>query len=269
MHSPFPGMDPFLERSWSNFHGSFSAYAIGALNPSMPPGFVAEVETDIYIHELSAEAREIGRRRKIAEGDAAIYVTNVDGDRGEGESGQVVAKPTAVGILPGVVEERVRRVAIRTVEGAELVTVIELLSPTNKIRHRDAYLVKRAALLDSPAHLVEIDLLRAGRRLPVDDEPDSDFFVTVSVAERRPTVDLFAFSLHDRMPTLPIPLRDGDFVPLDLRLVTDRVFEASAYHPRIYARPPEPPLSPEDSVWAADLLENAGIPLPPQFPTAE
>ncbi len=179
-----------------------------------------------------------------------------------------MAAPTSLGLLPGVVEERTRRVTIRTTDGEEVVAVLELLSPTNKIRHRDAYLLKRAALLDSPAHLVEIDLLRAGRRLPVEDEPDSDFLVTVSVAERRPTVELFAFSLRDRLPVLPIPLRNGGIVPLDLRAVTDRVFEASAYVPRIYARPPEPPLAAADAAWAASVLTNAGLPLPPDFPPA-
>lgn len=270
MHSPFPGMDPFLERRWSNFHAAFGGYAMGILNPLLPSDLVAEVETDLYIHELSADERQVGVRRKIAEGDATVNVAADPDDHGGGAmpGAMLATKPTGLGRLPGVIEERHRKIVIRSTDGEEVVTVIELLSPTNKVRHRDAYLLKRAALLESPAHLVEIDLLRGGRRMPIDGCPDSDYLVTVSVAERRPTVDLFTFSLRDRLPVPPIPLRDGEAVPFDLRLVMDRVFEASAYEKRIYHYVPDPPLELDDARWAADILEEAGLSLPDGFPSA-
>ena len=49
-----------------------------------------------------------------------------------------------------------------------MVTVIELLSPSNKRAgdDREQYLAKRRELLRSPAHLVEIDLLRDGPPCP-------------------------------------------------------------------------------------------------------
>ena len=265
MLSPFPGTGPFLENYWSDFHGSFVAYSKSVLNPNLPPDYVVRIETDIYMHELSAEERQIGRRRKIAEGDTKVNLVTEFGDR-PWVSGAAVAAPTAIGTLPGAVEERTRRVEIRDKYGEEVVTVIELLSPTNKVRHRDAYLQKRAALLETPVHLVEIDLLREGRRLPIDDCPDSDFLVSISVAERRPVIDLWTIGLRDPLPVLPVPLRGGAVVPFDLRLVLDRVYEASDYERYLYRHPPDPPLPSEDAAWAAGVLRDAGVALPPGFP---
>ncbi len=54
-----------------------------------------------------------------------------------------------------------------------VVTVIEVLSPANKTRHRDRYIANRDAILSSDSHLVEIDLLRG---------------------------DLYEFGLRDRLP---------------------------------------------------------------------
>ena len=136
----------------------------------------------------------------------------------------------------------------------------------NKIRHRDAYEQKRRAILDGPVHLVEIDLLRAGERLPVLDPPECDYLVSVSRAEDRPVVDLWPFSVRDPLPTVPIPLRDGANVSLDLRALLDAIWSVSSYESRIYRQSPDPPLSPEDAAWAAGILTEAGIPLPPGFP---
>ena len=160
---------------------------------------------------------------------------------------------------------------IRDADGEEVVAVIELLSPTNKVRHRDAYLQKRAVLLDSPAHLVEIDLLRQGRPLPPADDPAAGLppgglVVTASRAEARPAVDLFAVPLRGPLPVIPVPLRRGEIVPFDLRAVQDRIYADSVYERSLYRRPPAPPLSPADAAWAAGVLVEAGVPLPPGFP---
>ena len=269
MRSPFPGMDPFLEDFWFDFHGSFGMASKGVLNPNLPPDHVARVETDIYIHELSAEERQIGRRRKVAEADSSVNLLAEPGPPGGAAGSVAVAAPMHRRALPGAVEERLRKVVIRDKFGEDVVTVIELLSPVNKVRHRDAYLTKRAALLDSPVHLVEIDLLRQGRRLPIEDCPESDFLISVSVAERRPVLDLWTIDLRDPLPVLPVPLRDGGVVPFDLRLVLDRIYEASAYERQLYVRPPNPPLPPADAAWAAGVLTGAGVPLPPGFPPTD
>ena len=58
---------------------------------------------------------------------------------------------------------------VREATRGKLVTVIEVLSPTNKLRQpgRKQYLRKRDKIFDSRTSLVEIDLLRAGKVMPI------------------------------------------------------------------------------------------------------
>ena len=268
MLSPFPGMDPFLEGSgeWSDFHSCFPLAAKTLLAPQLPPGFHLLAEKELYIHEPSAEDRGL----TLVKPDTAV-ARNALAPGGHGGTNVAVAeRPTTTAPvrrrLPDVIEEEVKRLVIRGRRGRDVVTVIELLSPVNKIRHRGAYEQKRRQVLASDTHLVEIDLLRAGRHMTFRDAPPSDFLVSVSRREDRPDVDLWAFGLRDPLPTVPIPLRDGNAVALDLRALLDAVWQVSAYDDLIYEAAPAPPLSPADAEWAAGVLNTAGVPLPPDFP---
>src|SRR5205823_2575020 len=59
-------------------------------------------------------------------------------------------------------------IEIRDAANRQLVTAIEVLSPTNKRGDgRSEYLAKRQRLLLSTAHLMEIDLLHQGQRVPM------------------------------------------------------------------------------------------------------
>ena len=55
--------------------------------------------------------------------------------------------------------------------------VIEVLSPSNKRsgEDREPYLAKRRELLDESAHLVEIDLLRGWKPMPLEDRPECNY----------------------------------------------------------------------------------------------
>ena len=261
MTSPFPGMDPYLERAgfWQDFHGSFGGFAKMVLSPNLPEQYSASVESDLYLHELSANDR-----RFFARADSSVKIER-DPAAGPGDAdagGTAVASAPPIlrrRLLPAVVPERHRRIEIRDRFGEEVVTVIELLSPTNKIRHRQTYLQKRADLLDGPVHLVEIDLLRAGRRMPMDDPPECDYLIVSSVAEQRPEIDVLPLSVRDPLPVLSVPLKGGEVVPFDLRAVLDLIYEASRYERRIYKYPPDPPLSADDAAWAAETLTRSGL----------
>jgi hypothetical protein len=155
--------------------------------------------------------------------------------------------------LPAVDTEGQSFIEVRDREGEDVVAVIELLSPSNKRPgpDREQYLGKRAALLRTPAHLVEIDLLRAGPRMPMDGLPACDYCVMVSRAESRPHADLWPIGLRDTLPPVPVPLRGGDpDARLDLQTIVHRVYDAAGYVKMIYRRPPEPPLSSTDAAWA-------------------
>ena len=137
-------------------------------------------------------------------------------------------------------------------------TVVELLSPTDKRLGPDheKYLAKRERILGSPAGLVEIDLLRGGHRTPFEGRPPCDYCIAVSRAAERPGAGLWARGVRDPLPTIPFPLLPGDPEPVaSLREVFDLTYDASRLGNKLYAQPPDPPLSSSDSAWAADLLK--------------
>lgn len=141
--------------------------------------------------------------------------------------------------------ERQTYLEIRDRASREVVTVLELLSHTNKGRHRDQYLVKRDKILAGSAHLVEMDLLRGGEPMPSPDRPACDYSVVVSRAERRPEADFWPIGLRDPLPTIPIPLRGPDRdATLDLQALLNRVYDAGRYARYVYEDRPQPPSAP-------------------------
>ena len=154
-------------------------------------------------------------------------------------------------------------IEIRDVAHRDLVTAIEVLSPTNKRGEGyQEYLDKRGRILLSPAHLIEIDLLRSGRRVPMQEPlPPAPYFVFVSRAECRPLVEVWPIYLQNRLPAISVPLLPGDAdVTCDLQLALTTVYDTLSYDLSIdYTRPPEVPLDGPDAEWAATVLCDAGI----------
>jgi hypothetical protein len=206
------------------------------------------VEEHLYVEEVPP-----GERRRAGIADVAVVE---GGARGAATRAAAVLEAPAYFLLP-VEVERDSYLEIRDRESNELVTVIELLSPTNK-RHgerREQYLAKRRALMASTAHLVEIDLLRGGPRMPPEGLPDCDYYAIVSRVDERPRNGIWPLRLREALPKVPIPLRPPypDAV-LDLREVLDRVYDAAAYADYIYHGAPSPPLHPADVAWARQFL---------------
>lgn len=140
-----------------------------------------------------------------------------------------------------------------------LVTAIEVLSPTKQDRStgRADYLAKRQRVFQSDAHLIEIDLLGAGRRLPMSDPiPPTDYCMLVSRADHRPMAEVWPVSVRQRLPILPGPLLPGDAdALLDLQRALSTMYDTWAYDLELdYTRPPPVPLTGDDAAWAAGLL---------------
>ncbi|MFM9964177.1 MAG: DUF4058 family protein [Planctomycetaceae bacterium] len=173
---------------------------------------------------------------------------------------QLVLKlvPRYIVIIERPPHARSASLAIRSMPGREAITVIELLSPWNKSDEgRAVYLRKRDLLLATPVNLVELDLLRGGRRLPtVERLPSGDHFAFVNRGTQRPKTDIYALSLRRALPSIPIPLAPGDAdVPLELQAVFDDTYERAGYRYSVdYTAPIEPPLPDADSVWIRALL---------------
>ena len=253
MPSPFPGMNPYFEQAdhWQDFHTEFLTVLRGHLEAQIGPDYIIQLEKHVYIHELPPEPR-----RLLGRPDLSLI-----------RSGASAAGRANLGVLEAPAEvqlpaqdfevERVPFLEIRDRRGRELVTVIELLSPSNKRPgdDRQQYLAKRREVIRSTAHLVEIDLLRGWEPMPAEDRPEGDYSVLVSRAERRPAAEFWPIKLRDRLPAIPIPLRPTD--PdrrVDLQEVIHRAYDEAGYRKFIYDGPPEPPLTAEDAEWAAQFL---------------
>ena len=159
--------------------------------------------------------------------------------------------------LPGVDIERLSFVEILDRESGQVVTVIELLSPSNKDAgpDREQYLGKRSQILHSNIHCVELDLLRGGPRMPLKNLPPGDYYVLVSGAEERPEAGIWPIQLRERLPIIPIPLRaPHPHAALDLQAVIHRFYDADGYEDYIYRSPPEPPLGVEEDAWARQFV---------------
>ena len=155
--------------------------------------------------------------------------------------------------------EEVRQSYIEVKDAAtkEVVTVIELLSPANKVgESRQKYLGKRQQILESVTHLVEIDLLRGGSAMPVyNNKKSSHYRILVSRGDTRPTADLYAFNVGDRIPSFPLPLLVSDAEPiLDLQLLVSQLYDQLAYDYFInYNTSPPSPWSFDDvKSWVGD-----------------
>jgi len=158
--------------------------------------------------------------------------------------------------------ERQRYLEIRDRRNRELVAVVELLSPVNKKSgpNRAQYLTKRSEILASPAHLVEIDLLRCGLAMPDHERPSSTYGVMVSRAEERPAADFWPIELRQPLPTIPVPLRQANsYASLELQELLHHVYDQGPYVEEIYEQEAEPPLDPADLGWAEHVLSQAKL----------
>ncbi len=255
MPSPFPGMDPYLEDSfmWADFHFGMNAAIREYLNRHLPPEFVAVADRYVWIHEPDADER-------LQRVKADIHVAERRSKNGGNRASTLVAPVRT--ILPAVAREGNRYIRIMDRHQRRVISVIELLSPSNKIPgpDREAYLLKRNEYLASKTNVVEIDFLRDGERMPLGEPTPEirDYCALVMRASDFPAVGIWPFSVRDQFPEIPVPLRDtDDDVVLSLKKCFDHAFEAGRCASEIdYAVPPVPPLSPQDVEWSRSLLKT-------------
>ena len=265
MPSPFPGMDPYLVGpEWEDFHTTLNTVLREQLSPGLLPKYVARVERRVYIDRPT----EVSDGQRV--GDVAVgYWPDRFEPYEAGGTAVAYAEPT-VCELPETDEMLERREAfltVRSVPGLEIVTVIETLSPANKRpgRGRELYLEKRDEVVASKTSLVELDLLRGGRRLPLRGPvPPGDYYALVSPGHARPRCEVYGWGLREAMPTISVPLLEADgTVPLDLQAAHDTVYERAIYGPTLqYDHPPSPPFDEDDAAWAAEQIASGRQPSP-------
>jgi hypothetical protein len=257
MPTPFPGMDPYLERPalWPDCHNRLIVLLANDLAPRVRPRYYVAIEERTYTTEVS-ELLLAGR---------AVLAVIQPSMASSGLPEEAVSRSPAGVMVEVPLPEEVREtfLEVRTVEKDRLVTVLEILSPTNKRmgEGREQYLRKRRRVLGTATHLVEIDLLRDGEPMPIRGiAPPGDYRILLCRHEIRPGAELIAFTVRTPIPTFPLPLLPGDPEPsVDLNRLFHELFDVAAYDLRIdYRGNADPPLEGEDAVWADSLLRETG-----------
>lgn len=248
-------MDPYLEHDdvWHDFHEQFCLECRALLVPQLGSGYIARVDDHVYVHELEPPRQLAGRS------DDSVAATDTRIETSPAAScGELAMTPTICVVEPSVDLERSAFLEIRDRQNRELITVLELLSPSNKRpgRDREQYLGKRSTLLLSSVNLVELDLLRGGPRMPVSGLPECDYYALVSASENRPQAQVWSITIRDPLPVVPVPLKPGDTVMLDLRRALDRAFAAAGYANYIYGQAPGTQLSETDARWAREQIDS-------------
>jgi hypothetical protein len=263
MPSPFPGMDPYLEDPglWPDVHHGLISEIQAALNRQLRPKYHVRVEERVYI----SDENDPGRSVIVPDLQVAVR-PGQEGSAFDPTRGPAldVAEPIVVTTL---LDEEIHEARLEIVdrEARLVVTVIEVVSPTNKVagsRGRASFEQKRREVMHSPSHWVEIDLLRGGVPLFIRERvPPYDYLVHVSEKARRPRGLLWQIYLAQRLPKVRIPLRPVDSEALlDLQSVLDQVYDRAAYDMALdYRSDPIPPLNKAQAEGADSLLKQKGL----------
>jgi hypothetical protein len=254
MRSPFPGMNPYLEHPalWPDVHNSLITAIRDVLAPQLAPDYYVGIE----------------RRAYLLKPDDIVFV-------GRPDIAVVPHQPAVPRKLLPLAETGVMEVElpmndkvsenfleIHEVTTGTLVTILELLSPVNKLhaKGRQEYEEKRDYVLTSRTNLVEVDLLRAGEPMALAGRPiQSDYRILVSRSWQRPRAQLYYFNLRQPIPSFALPLQQGEVEPfLDLSAILHALYDRARFDLRLdYSQPPVPPLTEEDTAWATELLNHS------------
>jgi hypothetical protein len=255
-------MDPYIELSglWDDFHADFVSELKRAIAPQLPEHYAVRTGEGYYVDVCSPT--ELGAvDQTLVQSDASIVAT---GNRARTPGDAAVLEAPLETDVAVELEFREQFLDIRELRSGQIVTTIEVLSPSNKRRGegRRCYLAKRNACLLGERNFVEIDLLRGGIRMPLTHEyPAGEYFVALFRLSRPGKCGLWPIGLREPLPVIPVPLLPGeDEVPVDLAPFVNTIYVGSNYGLSInYSLPLSPQLNdPEDARWLQDVLRSAG-----------
>jgi len=237
MSTPFPGMDPHLEHP--------------ALWPGLHNRLIVTMANQLQPQLLP---------RYIASIEQRVFV--------EGPSRETIVEPVEV-------QEAYIEILDRYA-GMQVVTVIELVSPSNKARQagRRLYRAKQRETLAGERRLIEIDLLRRGRhvlsvpRWRARDLGGYDYLACVNRWPRRTHFELYPRRLQERLPRINVPLAPPDAdVTLDVQAALEQAYQDAGYVLMLrYDQPCVPPLEAADQQWADERWAAYRAAHPEWFP---
>ncbi|MBM3994433.1 MAG: DUF4058 family protein [Planctomycetes bacterium] len=223
MASPFPGMDPYLEED--KRWPAFHALTVQALYQMLVPGLMDRYRARVGEREYTSE--ETLFTSIIRETHKEAYVE------------------------------------VRQRSDGRLVTLIEVISPANKIttEGRRLYLDRREEVKKMNANVVEIDLVLQGPTLldcARDTAPTWDYAVVVSRWTHPDRYEIYSATLPKRLPRFRVPLASDDRdTVLDLQAAVAKAFDQGDFCKQIdYTRDPATRLSDENRNWLIERLKE-------------
>jgi hypothetical protein len=240
---PMPLLDHFHaplypQRSWESFHSRWANSMADALQRILPERYFAEV----HIHlgtQVEADVAEF-------EGTARVRANGAPG----GVAVQAWAPPAATVVMPAVFPDDLTVEVRDELDDARLVAVAELVSPRNKDRaeSRRAFAAKCAAYLQRGVGLVIVDIV-TNRQFNLHDEmtrmldlpkeclmpadPASLYASAYRPLRRgeKNEIDtwLYPLAVNASLPTVPLALRGGPMIPLDLEATYTDARERSRF----------------------------------------
>lgn len=253
MRSPFPGMDPYLEAPglWPDVHTELITGIRVVLAELLSPHFVVSVEQRVSI------AEEEGAPVGVIVPDLAVLTPPRQGVTAPYDA--AYDAPTLIEALPDP-EVRERFLEIRDARSRTVVTIIELLSPSNKTEAHPSAIAfdrKRSVVCESRTNWIEIDLLRAGKRFEAVADKSDYYALLKRVTDYR--YEVWFADLRDRLPTILVPTTEAfGPVALNLQQVFDTAYARAHYADSVdySANPPSPPLRPADANWAREQVRH-------------
>jgi hypothetical protein len=255
-------MDPYLEAHWRDVHARLIIYASDALQSVLPGSLRARVEERVVLQGPQG----FFDHPRFPDLRVVEYWSKSEAAAGQAGRAVGVDEPLVLDVHESITETFIEIIDAGT--GNQVITVIEFLSPGNKVpgTTRDQYLRKQSELCASTTNLVEVDLIRTGvHTLAFHGElltwkGRTPYFGCVRRAATPLKAEVYLIPISRRLPTLKIPLRPDDAdVPLDLQALIEQCYRNGGYDATIdYAQPPEPPLGVWES-WVENRLQEMGL----------
>jgi hypothetical protein len=211
------------ERHWESFHASWASEIMATLNLGvLPPGYFAETQ----VH--------IGSRIEV---DVASFQRPNGAATDQGGVAVETLAPGTVLMMPAAFPDEIEVQVYRTSGGATLVGAIELVSPGNKDRAetRRAFAAKCLGYLQMGIGLLIVDIVTERQSnlhdemVRVMEQEDAFLFpgpaLAYAVAYRPVRTDTggdriearpAALAVGQALPTMPLALRGGPTIPIDL-----------------------------------------------------
>lgn len=269
MPSPFPGMDPYLEDYlWPDFHQRLATEISRVLAPQLRPRYVARLAVQvIQDKQPGAEIGIMYPDVEILQRQQAVRPLPprvLGGETATSATTKTISPALAFPLLD--FEVRLVNVEVRDSATNQLVTSIEILSPVNKRgKELREYRRKRERLEAANVHLLEVDLLRRGRRPVLTSriaqlEKLAKVHYLISLLRSGAhSLEVWAMQVTEPLPTVAVPLRHPDpDIALDLGACLTTVYDEAMYDLSIdyTQKPPLPALDEQTQHWIDALLRD-------------